>query len=300
MKRYLQSKVGVLFGGVSAEREVSLQSGQAVYTALQSKGYQVISLDPANKDFDEQLTTVDVAFIALHGPGGEDGKMQALLEKHGIPYTGSRVTASAVAMDKLATKRVWELAGIPTPPYVELSDESEIDGLALTYPLFVKPATEGSSIGMARVTNANELAVAFQNAKPYNGHVLVEQGISGAEFTVAILNGKALAPIKLETEHVFYDYDAKYIANDTRYICPCGLPAESEQLLRKLAEQAFEAINCQGWGRVDVMQDERGHFYLLEINTVPGMTSHSLVPMAAKAEGINFADLVETILEGAR
>lgn len=300
MKRYLNSTVGVLFGGVSAEREVSLQSGQAVYTALQEKGYTVLPLDPANQDFDKQLEKIDVAFIALHGPGGEDGKMQALLEQYGIPYTGSRVNASATAMDKLATKRIWEIAGIPTPPYVELSDENEIAGLTLNYPLFVKPATEGSSIGMARVTNADELVKAYRIAKPFNGHVLVEQGVSGAEFTVAVLDGKALAPIRLETEHIFYDYDAKYIANDTRYICPCGLSSESELLLRALAEKAFAALDCQGWGRVDVMQDETGNFYLLEINTVPGMTSHSLVPMAAKAEGISFADLVETILEGAQ
>jgi len=298
--RYQNSHVGVLFGGSSSEREVSLQSGQAVFTALRSRGYHVTALDPANHDFDKQLAGIDVAFIALHGPGGEDGQMQALLEEHAIPYTGSRVHASATAMDKLATKRVWEAADLATPPYVELTGEDEIADLTLQYPLFVKPATEGSSIGMAKVCDQVELAAAYRAAKPYNGHVLVEQGVTGAEFTVAILNGKALAPIKLETEHIFYDYDAKYIANDTRYICPCGLPADKEKALRQLSERAFAAIGCQGWGRVDVMQDEQGHFYLLEINTVPGMTSHSLVPMAASVEGISFEELVETILEGAR
>jgi len=299
MARYLQSRVGVLLGGDSAEREVSLLSGEAVLTALQSRGYDAVAIDPSDDDFDRQLASVDVAFIALHGPGGEDGAMQAVLKEKGIPYTGSRVEASATAMDKLATKYVWQKAGLPTPAFVELASEDQISELALQYPLFVKPATEGSSIGMARVTNADDLATAYRAAVPFNGHVLVEQGVQGPEFTVAILNGLALAPIRLETDHVFYDYDAKYVANDTRYICPCGLSDEKDRELRQLCEQAFAAIGCEGWGRVDVMQDEMGSFFLLEVNTVPGMTSHSLVPMAAKAEGMSFEDLVEAILEGA-
>lgn len=300
MARYLESVVGVLFGGDSAEREVSLLSGQAVLTALLSRGYNAIGIDPSESDFEAKLATVDVAFIALHGPGGEDGTMQALLEEKQIPYTGSRVSPSATAMDKLATKHVWVDCGLPTPPFVELASEAQIAELPLDYPMFVKPANEGSSIGMSRVTNQEELVTAYRAAVPYNGHVLVEQGVQGAEFTVAILNGSALAPIRLETDHVFYDYDAKYIADDTRYICPCGLPPNKEHELRRLCEQAFAAIKCEGWGRVDVMQDEAGAFFLLEINTVPGMTSHSLVPMAARAEGMSFDDLVEAILEEAR
>lgn len=299
MARYLNSKVGVLLGGRSAEREVSLLSGGAVLKALQSRGYNAVGIDPSADDFETALSCIDVAFIALHGPGGEDGAMQSHLASLGIPYTGSRVSASATAMDKLTTKNVWMDAGLPTPPYVELSSQQQIDELTLTYPLFVKPATEGSSIGMARVCNAEELAAAYLAAKPYNGHVLVEQGVQGAEFTVAILNGSALAPIRLETDHTFYDYDAKYIANDTRYICPCGLPEGKERELRELCERAFSAIQCEGWGRVDVMQNTAGEFFLLEVNTVPGMTSHSLVPMAARAEGMSFEDLVEAILEGA-
>lgn len=299
MTQYTNSKVGVLFGGGSAEREVSLLSGQAVLQALLSRGYNAIAIDPSEANFDALLKTIDVAFIALHGPGGEDGVMQAKLESLGLPYTGSRVEASFTAMDKLATKRVWVDLGLPTPPFVELSDEAQIAALTLQYPLFVKPATEGSSIGMARVMDAVALAAAYREARPYNGHVLVEQGVQGAEFTVAILNGQALAPIKLETDHVFYDYDAKYIANDTRYICPCGLPEAKEAELRRLSEQAFAAIGCEGWGRVDVMQNADGEFLLLEVNTVPGMTSHSLVPMAARAEGMSFEDLVAAILEGA-
>ncbi|MEY3017843.1 MAG: hypothetical protein RL336_978 [Pseudomonadota bacterium] len=299
MARYAHSKVGVLFGGNSAEREVSLLSGQAVLKALLSRGYDAVALDPREANFDALLSTIDVAFIALHGPGGEDGVMQAKLASLGLPYTGSRVEASFTAMDKLATKRVWVDMALPTPPFVELSDETQIASLTLQYPLFVKPATEGSSIGMARVVDPTALAAAYREAKPFNGHVLVEQGVQGAEFTVAILNGRALAPIRLETDHVFYDYDAKYIANDTRYICPCGLPVAKEAELRRLSEQAFAAIGCQGWGRVDVMQDADGAFLLLEVNTVPGMTSHSLVPMAARAEGMSFEDLVEAILEGA-
>ncbi len=300
MARYLNSVVGVLLGGESAEREVSLLSGNAVLNALLVRGYNAVAIDPADADFEARLATVDVAFIALHGPGGEDGAMQAVLETKGLPYTGSRVSASATAMDKLATKQVWLDCDLPTPPFVELGGVEQIDGLTLQYPMFVKPATEGSSIGMARVCNATELADAYRAAVPFNGHVLVEQGVQGAEFTVAILNGLALAPIRLETDHVFYDYDAKYIANDTRYICPCGLSTEKEHELRRLCERAFAAIHCEGWGRVDVMQDDTGNFFLLEVNTVPGMTSHSLVPMAARAEGMSFEDLVEAILEEAR
>lgn len=299
MARFLNSVVGVLLGGDSAEREVSLLSGHAVLTALLARGYNAIAIDPSEADFEAKLARVDVAFIALHGPGGEDGDMQATLDAKNIPYTGSRVNASATAMDKLATKRVWMDAGLPTPPFVELVSEEQIDSLSLEYPLFVKPATEGSSIGMSRVTNPQELLEAYRDALPYNGHVLVEQGIKGAEFTVAILNGVALAPIRLETDHIFYDYDAKYLADDTRYICPCGLAPLKEDQLRRLCEQAFTAIDCEGWGRVDVMQNDAGEFFLLEVNTVPGMTSHSLVPMAARAEGMSFEDLVEAILEGA-
>ncbi len=298
-------RVGVLYGGLSAERDVSLQSGAAVIAALQEAGIDHVAIDVSeNVIADIQAAQIDRAFLILHGPGGEDGRIQALLEFLHIPYTGSDVQSSALAMDKLRTKYLWTgLAAnspikLPTPEFAVLTGESDFARVLakLGGEAMVKPANEGSSIGMSRVKNADELHTAFTTAAEFQGSVLVERLIVGAEYTVAILDGEALPPIKLETHHSFYDYDAKYIAEDTRYICPCGLSAEKELELKLLALNAFNALGCRGWGRVDVMADAQQNFYLLEVNTAPGMTSHSLVPMAAKAIGLSFVQLVLTVL----
>lgn len=298
-------RVGVLYGGLSAERDISLQSGAAVIAALQDLGIEHVAIDVGdNIVADIQAANIDRAFLMLHGPGGEDGRIQALLEFLHIPYTGSDVQASALAMDKLRTKLLWcglqarGLVNLPTPEFAVLNRQTDFAAVLaqLGGEVMVKPANEGSSIGMSRVNTAAELQAAFNKAAQYQGSVLVERLIVGAEYTVAIVDGEALPPIKLETEHSFYDFDAKYIAEDTRYICPCGLSAEKEQELKSLALNAFNALGCRGWGRVDVMADVQQNFYLLEVNTAPGMTSHSLVPMAAKAVGLSFAELVATIL----
>ncbi|WP_347330804.1 D-alanine--D-alanine ligase [Marinimicrobium locisalis] len=288
-------RVGVLYGGTSAERPISLQSGEAVLKAFKQAGVDAVGLDIGKNAIAQlQATQMDVAFLALHGPGGEDGRIQALLEFMGIPYTGSDVTASALAMDKLRSKQLWTGIGLSTPEFSVLNAASDWHQIIknLGGDAIVKPAHEGSSIGMARVQSGEELAQAYAEAAHYDGSVLVERLVTGAEYTVAILDGEALPPIRLETDHRFYDYDAKYLANDTRYLCPCGLEPDREEALKALALQAFESLGCRGWGRVDVMADQHGHFYLLEVNTVPGMTSHSLVPMAAKAAGITFSELV--------
>jgi len=292
-------RVAVLYGGTSAEREISLRSGAAVVTALQQAGISVVAVDVGENPLQQlQQLDVDRAFIALHGTGGEDGKIQALLEWLKIPYTGSGIAASALCMDKLRTKQLWRGVGLSTPEYQVLNDTSDwadvmhqLGGIAM-----VKPCHEGSSIGMAKVTSAVELEKAFAVASQYDRVVLAERYIQGSEYTVAILNHVALPPIKLETHHQFYDFSAKYQANDTRYICPCGLPPDAENQLKNLAVAAFQTVGAKGWGRVDVMADANGEFYLLELNTVPGMTDHSLVPMAAKAAGMTFVDLVLTIL----
>jgi len=292
-------RVAVLYGGVSAEREISLRSGTAVIHALREEGVQVEPVDIGENALAQlQQLKVDRAFIALHGAGGEDGKIQALLEYLQIPYTGSGIAASALCMDKLRTKQLWRGVGLSTPDYALLTENS--DWLAIMQSLggaaMVKPCHEGSSIGMTKANGAQELAAAFNIANEYDSEVLAERYISGAEYTVAILGQEVLPPIKLETHHQFYDYDAKYQAGDTRYICPCGLDAAQEMRLRELALAAFVSVGAKGWGRVDVMADQQGNFYLLELNTVPGMTSHSLVPMAAKAAGYGFNQLVLAIL----
>lgn len=298
-------RVGVLFGGLSAEREISLQSGAAVLAALAQAGIEHVAIDVGhNVIADIQAANIDRAFLILHGPGGEDGRIQALLEFLNIPYTGSDVQSSALAMDKLRTKQLWRGVdingeqGLPTPEFAVLDKHSNFAQILaqLGGEVIVKPANEGSSIGMSRVNSAAALEAAFNTAARYQGRVLVERLIVGGEYTVAILDGEALPPIKLETDHSFYDFNAKYIAEDTRYLCPCGLPAEKEQELKNLALNAFNAVGCRGWGRVDVMADHQQNFYLLEVNTAPGMTSHSLVPMAAKAIGLSFAELVTTVL----
>lgn len=292
-------RVAVLFGGKSAERAVSLKSGAAVLEALQSAGVDAFGIDVGD-DFLQRLTSerIDRAFIVLHGRGGEDGSMQGLLECAGIPYTGSGILASALAMDKLRTKRVWLSLGLPTPAHAALASEEDCHAAAaeLGFPLFVKPAHEGSSIGMAKVADVEALIAAWKDASRYDSQVLVEQMIDGPEYTVAMLRGQVLPPIGLGTPHTFYDYDAKYLANDTQYRIPCGLSADKEAELKALTARACEAVGTQGWARADVMQDANGQFWLLEVNTVPGMTDHSLVPMAARAAGLDFQQLVLAIL----
>ncbi|MEH6349176.1 D-alanine--D-alanine ligase [Pseudomonas sp. 3JA] len=292
-------RVAVLFGGKSAEREVSLKSGNAVLQALQSAGVDAFGIDVGD-DFLQRLLNekIDRAFIILHGRGGEDGSMQGLLECLGIPYTGSGILASALAMDKLRTKQVWHSLGIPTPRHAVLASEADCISAAteLGFPLIVKPAHEGSSIGMAKVTSLPELTVAWKDASSYDSQVLVEQWITGPEFTIATLRDQVLPPIALGTPHTFYDYDAKYVANDTQYRIPCGLDAAKEKQLMDLTAKACEALGIAGWGRADVMQDADGQFWFLEVNTAPGMTDHSLVPMAARAAGLDFQQLVLSIL----
>ncbi|WP_438281059.1 D-alanine--D-alanine ligase [Pseudomonas alabamensis] len=292
-------RVAVLYGGTSAEREVSLKSGAAVLDALQSGGVDAFGIDVGDDLLTRlQQERIDRAFIILHGRGGEDGSMQGLLECLGIPYTGSGILASALAMDKLRTKQVWQSLGIPTPRHAVLGSENDCfsAGQELGFPLIVKPAHEGSSIGMAKVNSVQELVTAWKEAATYDSQVLVEQWIHGPEYTISVLRGQVLPPIALGTPHVFYDYDAKYLANDTQYRIPCGLSSDREQELVELTARACDAIGIEGWGRLDVMQDEQGRFWLLEVNTAPGMTDHSLVPMAARAAGLDFQQLVLAIL----
>lgn len=296
-------KVAVLLGGKSAEREVSLKSGGMVLKALRSKGIDAHPFDPKEKDFATlEKERFERVFIALHGRFGEDGTVQGILEWLGIPYTGSGVLASALAMDKLRTKRIWAAEGLPTAPHVVLTSQSDLKRVPrkLGLPIFVKPAREGSSVGMTKVKRAGDLEEAFALAVNYDPVVLAEKFIDGAELTVAILGEEVLPVIRIETPREFYDYEAKYIANDTRYLIPCGLPKAKEKVIQALCLKAFKALGCRGWGRVDLMLDKRGKPYLLEINTAPGMTDHSLVPMAARAVGIGYEELCVKILEGAR
>jgi len=296
-------KVAVLLGGKSAEREVSLKSGGMVLAALKKKGVDAHAFDPSEKSLELiEKERFDRAFIALHGRFGEDGTMQGILEWLGIPYTGSGVLASALAMDKLRTKRIWSAEKLPTAPWEVLTKDTnfKITARRLGLPLFVKPASEGSSVGMSKVKAAGDLEEAFALAVNYDPVVIAEKFIDGPELTVGILGEQVLPVIRIETPREFYDYEAKYIANDTRYLIPAGLTAKKEQEIRALSLEAFRALGCRGWGRVDLMLDKRGRPYLLEINTSPGMTDHSLVPMAAKAVGIPYEELCVRILEGAR
>ncbi|MEO1767476.1 D-alanine--D-alanine ligase [Thiobacter aerophilum] len=294
-------KVAVLCGGRSAEREVSLKSGGAVLAALKARGVDAHAFDPLQRPLAE-LAGFNRAFIALHGRYGEDGTIQGLLELMGIPYTGSGVLASALAMDKWRTKMIWQAAGIPTPRYALLDADSDFDAVVreLGLPLMVKPASEGSSIGMSKVVHARDLPAAWELAARHDRLVIAEAFVTGAEYTAGILGERALPLIRLETPRSFYDYDAKYLANDTRYIVPCGLPPEREQALQALALRAFHILGCRGWGRADFIVDEQGTPYFLEMNTAPGMTDHSLVPMAARQAGLSFEELVLRILELAR
>lgn len=288
-------KVAVLYGGWAAERPVSLKSGAAVLKALQDSG-----VDAHGIDVDRNILSVlqagkfDRVFNILHGAGGEDGVIQGALEILGLPYTGCGVMASAISMDKLMTKRVWAGAGLPTPAYRVLTATSDFAAVVaeLGLPLMVKPATEGSSIGMSKVKVAAELQQAYHKAAACSKVVIAEQWISGAEYTAGIVAGQALPLIRLEVPGEFYDYEAKYLRDDTRYHCPCGLPAADEQAMQTLAQQAFQAVGGRGWGRVDMMRDQHGKAWLIEVNTTPGMTDHSLIPMGARALGWDFNTLV--------
>lgn len=297
-------KVAVLFGGNSAEREVSLRSGAAVTAGLQRTGIDAHGLDTAEYDVHNLVKDgFTHVYIALHGRGGEDGVMQGALELMGLPYTGSRVLGAALAMDKIRTKQIWQAQGLPTALYrvvtptnfnVE-SAQSILD--ELDSPLIIKPAKEGSSIGMAKVHTVAELETAVVEAFKFDEEILIEQWIEGPEFTVAILGDEVLPAIQLKTPNIFYDYQAKYQSNTTEYLCPCPLPEEQHQQLQAYALEAFKAVSAEGWGRVDAMLDSKGQFQLLEVNTVPGMTEKSLVPMAANAAGYNFETLVSKVLD---
>jgi len=293
-------KVAVLLGGRSAEREVSLKSGSMVLNALRKRGVDAHPFDPQERDLGALIAEkFDRVFIMLHGRYGEDGTIQGALELLGIPYTGSGVLASALAMDKWRTKLVWQAAGIPTPRYELLDANSDFAAVVarLGLPLMVKPANEGSSIGMSKLRAAAGLEEAYALAANYDSVVLAEQFIEGVELTAAVLGGEALPLIKLETPRDFYDYEAKYMADDTRYIIPCGLAADVERALQRQVLAAFDTLGCSGWGRIDLMLDAAGRPWFIEANTSPGMTDHSLVPMAARHAGLSFEDLVLRILE---
>lgn len=293
-------KVAVLLGGKSAERQVSLNSGQAVLNALLSQGVNAEAFDPLTRSVTE-LTQYDRAFIVLHGRGGEDGQIQGVLEWLNIPYTGTGVQGSAIGMDKVKTKQIWQGSELPTAPYRLITPHSDFEQVAaeLKLPVIIKPVHEGSSIGMSKVEKIEDFAEALSKATTHDSIVMAEAWITGREYTVVILNGQALPVIRLEPpkDVAFYDYEAKYNRNDTTYGIPCGLSETEEQELQVLALRAFQAVGASGWGRIDAMQDEQGKFWLLEVNTVPGMTDHSLVPKAAQAIGQSFEQLCVTILE---
>ena len=295
-------KVAVLMGGKSAEREISLLSGNGVLKALKSKGVDAHAFDPAERDlFELKQKGYARCFIALHGRGGEDGTLQGALEVLGVPYTGSGVLGSAIAMDKWRSKMIWLANGLPTPRYRILSAGDDWDAVAreLGLPLIVKPANEGSTLGLTTVTAAAQLPAAYElAAKKYHDLALAEQFIDGPEYTASIVDDAALPLIRIEAPQGNYDYQNKYFTDDTKYICPCGLPAAKELALQALALNAFRLTGCTGWGRVDLMLDAKGDPWLLEVNTSPGMTGHSLVPMAARAVGVSYEDLCVKILEG--
>ncbi|WP_277966313.1 D-alanine--D-alanine ligase [Pantoea trifolii] len=303
----MTEKVAVLMGGTSAEREVSLMSGAAVLAGLCEMGIDAHAVDTRDVSvLDLKQQGFAKAFIALHGRGGEDGTLQAVLEFLQLPYTGSGVMASAITMDKLRSKLLWQGRGLPSGKFVWLTRQQHEQGLdaditaaieALGLPLFVKPSCEGSSVGISRVNHADALSAALEEAFRHDDDVLIEAFLSGAEYTVGIVGEQILPSIRIKTASEFYDYEAKYISDDTEYFCPSGLSAEQEAELQTLVWSAWRALGCSGWGRVDVMADGEGNFQLLEVNTSPGMTSHSLVPMAAKQAGYSFPQLVARILE---
>lgn len=293
-------KVAVLLGGKSAEREVSLDSGHAVLEALLSSGVDAHAFDPQQRSVTE-LVEFDRAFIVLHGRGGEDGQIQGALEWMNIPYTGTGVQGSAIGMDKVKTKQIWQGSALATAPYCIISADTNLEQVIadLGLPLMIKPVHEGSSVGMSKVERAEDLFAAVAKASQHDALVMAEKWITGAEFTISILNGQALPVIRLQppADVAFYDYDAKYLRNDVQYGVPSGLSAEDEAELQALSLRAFQAVGASGWGRIDAMQDHDGKFWLLEVNTVPGMTSHSLVPKAAGAVGYSFESLCLAILE---
>tara|TARA_R110001606_G_scaffold97138_2_gene214655 strand:+ start:36 stop:989 length:954 start_codon:yes stop_codon:yes gene_type:complete len=309
LKALKESVIVVIYGGRSAEREVSLQSGPLVAEGLRSKGFPVVELDlyGPNAELDPivqlQAIEFDLAFIALHGGEGEDGRVQALLEMMGKSYTGSSPLACGLAMDKVLTKRFWHGIGIPTPAYLSFVDYADADVVEeqMSYPMIIKPSREGSTIGINKAMNRAELDEALLKALEYDSDILVEEFVDGPEFTITVIDDVAYPPIGLKPapNHKLYDYEAKYVADDTEYLLPCGLNEDDENELQMLALDAYRSLGCSGWGRVDVMRDSAGVFWVLEVNTAPGMTSHSLVPMAANYVGIDYASLVEKIAQNA-
>jgi len=303
LTRLKQEKVAVLYGGTSAEREVSLNSGKAIANGLEQAGFNVVLLDTKTVALTDLLTAkVDRVFIALHGRGGEDGCLQGALEYLNIPYTGSNVLGSSLSMDKVRSKQIFKACDLPTAPFAVVN-KSEFEQLSLDTILselggrvMVKPANEGSSIGMAQAQTVAQLRNALIEAFGFDNEVLLEAWIDGPEYTVAILGDKALPAIHMETPREFYDYEAKYQSNSTQYHCPCGLSKDDEDEIKMLALKAFNVTGAQGWGRVDIMRNEAGDWQLLEVNTVPGMTETSLVPKAAMAFGLSFSELVSEIL----
>ena len=295
-------KVAVLMGGQSSEREISLLSGNAVLDALQTGGIDAIGID-TGEDFYKAVNaeSFDTAFIMLHGGVGEDGRVQAAMDLMNIPYTGSGHSACALAMDKVRSKLVWMAQGLPTPEFELLYESTDWDAVIDRLgTCFVKPVSEGSSIGINKALNAGELKAAYEQAIRFDDAVMAEQWIDGPEYTVPIINNKVLPVIELRAKNAFYDFQAKYESDDTEYLCPCDLSAEDDQAVRSLSGEAYQLLGCQGWGRADLMRDKQGKFWLLEINTVPGMMSHSLVPKSAAEIGINFEELVLEILKSSK
>lgn len=304
MKPLKQQKIAVLLGGTSAERNVSLNSGAAVLSALRSQGYDAYPVDP--KEF--PVATLkeqgfDRVFNILHGRGGEDGIMQGLLEQIGLPYTGCGVMTSSLTMDKMRTKMLWKAFGLPIAEMVivtklTMNTFNSVDVVErLGLPLMVKPSKEGSSVGLTKVKAEQELKSAVEYALTFDDTILIEEWLGGDEFSVPVLDGEVLPPVKIVPEGEFYDYEAKYISENTQYFCPAGLTAEQDAEMRSLVKQAYDIVGCRGWSRIDVMADSNGQFRLVEVNTTPGMTSHSLFPKSAKTVGYSFEQLVEKILE---
>ena len=293
-------KVAVLMGGDSNERAVSLLSGGAVFLALKRLGIEAEAFDPSDRDINE-IQSYNRVFITLHGRGGEDGSVQAFLKSKNVAYTGSDSLSSAIGMDKIKTKLLWRSLNIPTPDFLQVNEKtSYIEILdAISVPFFIKPSNEGSSIGIDKIKNEKQYQEAFLKTSKIDTNVIVEKFVDGEEFTVAIVNGKTFPVIKIKPSNEFYDYEAKYIKDDTQYICPSGIEKNKEASISEEALKAFKAVGCSSWGRVDFMMDKAGRHYFIEVNTSPGMTSHSLVPMAAKEVGINFGQLVLEILKTA-
>lgn len=304
MKALKQQKIAVLYGGTSAEREVSLNSGKAVLEALQSQGFDAHGVDPKEVSLEQlKLQGFDRAFNILHGRGGEDGTVQGVLEFLGIPYTGCGVLTSSLTMDKMRTKMLWKGFGLPVAE-MEVVHKARFAGFdsqavvaKLGLPLMVKPSLEGSSVGLTKVKRTEDLQSAVEYAFQYDETVLIEEWLAGEEYSVPVLDGEVLPPIRIQPSAEFYDYNAKYISDDTQYFCPAGLSEAREQELKDLVKLAYDSVGCRGWSRVDVMADADGRFNLVEVNTTPGMTSHSLFPMAAKVNGYSFEQLVVKILE---